>query len=33
MGFIGVTELHSAADRLGKSSYAGYLRGILEEGP
>jgi len=25
--------LHSAADRLGKSSYAGYLRGILEEGP
>ena len=33
MGFIGATELHSAAERLGKSSYAGYLRGMLEEGP
>jgi glucose-1-phosphate thymidylyltransferase len=32
MGFIGATELQAAADRLGKSNYAGYLRGILDEG-
>jgi glucose-1-phosphate thymidylyltransferase len=33
MGFTGAPELQAAADRLGKSNYAGYLRGILEEGP
>jgi glucose-1-phosphate thymidylyltransferase len=32
MGFIGAPELQAAADRLGKSNYAGYLRGILDEG-
>jgi glucose-1-phosphate thymidylyltransferase len=32
MGFIDATQLAAAADRLGKSDYAGYLRRLLEEG-
>ena len=32
MGFIDAAQLGAAADRLGKSDYAGYLRRILEEG-
>jgi len=31
MGFIGAAQLRSAADRLGKSDYARYLRRLLEE--
>ena len=32
MGFIDAAQLGAAADRLGKSDYAGYLRRLLEEG-
>ena len=32
MGFVGANELKRAADQLGKSNYAGYLRALLEEG-
>jgi glucose-1-phosphate thymidylyltransferase len=32
MGFIDAAQLRAAADRLGKSDYAGYLRRLLEEG-
>lgn len=32
MGFIDSTQLGAAADRLGKSDYAAYLRRLLEEG-
>jgi len=32
MGFIDAVQLGAAADRLGKSDYAGYLRRLLEEG-
>jgi hypothetical protein len=32
MGFIDTAQLGAAANRLGKSDYAGYLRRLLEEG-
>ncbi|NUR45076.1 MAG: glucose-1-phosphate thymidylyltransferase RfbA [Sphingomonas sp.] len=32
MGFIDAAQLNAAADRLGKSDYAGYLRRVLEDG-
>ena len=33
MGFIDEQQLRTAVEKLGKSDYARYLRGIAEEGP